>query len=126
MDGYNFNGGWAINPPWNGDYTNTDFKSSGTRNINGYIETKSPVQGCQAGVTITVAAPHALTQTALTDGGGGWNMNNLEPLDTYVVTPSRPGCVYTPASQTIDITQGDRNNNTIVFDIPEHRGLWHG
>ena len=117
MDGYNFQGGWTFNPPWNGDASNYDFKSTGYRNINGYIETKNSAQGCQAGVTITVSAPNALTQTALTGGDGSWNMITLEPLSSYVVTPSRPGCVFIPASQSIDVTNGDRNQ-PIVFDIP--------
>lgn len=123
MDGYDFGGGeWWYKPPLQNDITDANFTSRGTRNINGRIESMNSNQGCVAGVTITVSATGALTQTALTSGDSGFHLNNLEPLNTYVVTPTRPGCVFKPASQTIDITNGDLNHE-IVFQVP-NTGVW--
>ena len=117
MDGYNFGGDQWMDPPLQGNVTNEDFKSRGTRNINGHIESRNAIRGCTAGVTITVTEADALTQTYVTDGDGSFHLENLEPLSDYVVTPSRTGCVFTPASQTIDITNGNLNQD-IVFKVP--------
>jgi hypothetical protein len=75
-------------------------------------------------VTITAAAPGtgALTRSTETDADGGFGLDNLEPLDTYVVTPTKPGCVFTPLTQTIDVRNGN-GQQPIVFNIPDS-GIW--
>jgi hypothetical protein len=121
IDGYDLPGDWTYSAPLQNDIVDNNFTSRGTRGIWGHIETWTDIQGCRTGVTMTIAAPGALTQTTVTDSDGAYSFNNLEPLSTYVITPSKIGaggsaCVFTPASQTIDITGGD-GNHAYVFRV---------
>jgi len=116
MDGYYFEGKSTIYPPW-GRNIGWIYQAIGTRNIYGRVAAWAGNQGCVPGVTITVSAAGALTQTTTTDTNGNFNLKGLEPLDTYVVTPTRTGCVFAPTSQGIDIRNGDLNSQ-IVFEVP--------
>jgi len=57
----------------------------------------------------------------LTDGDNGFGLNNLEPLNTYVVTP--PNRLRFHASlATIDVRNGN-GQQPIIFYVPDS-GIW--
>jgi hypothetical protein len=127
VDGYNFGGDNWYDPPIRSDVTDWNYVPTGNRNIHGYIDALNGLASCRAGVTITATAPGALTQTALTDADAGFGMSNLEPLGisgprVYTITASKPGCVFTPDTQGVDIRFGNVQQ-PVVFKVPD-TGIW--
>jgi hypothetical protein len=130
VDGYNFGGDNWYDPPIRYNVTDWNYVPTGNRSIHGYIDSLNGLQNCRAGVTITATAPGALTQTALTDADGGFNMNNLEPLGApttsprvYTITPSKAGCVFNSDDTVpVNIVNGN-GSQPIVFKIPD-TGIW--
>ena len=78
--------------------------SSSSFNISGSIAPASAANGA----TLTLSGPAALTTTA--NASGNFSFAGLAN-GTYVVTPSRNGYAFSPASQTVTISgsNGDAN-----------------
>ncbi|MCG3160515.1 MAG: hypothetical protein JMDDDDMK_01584 [Acidobacteria bacterium] len=60
---------------------------------------------------VTVALSGASSATATTRGDGGYQFANLTLGGAYTVTPSLPGYVFTPASQSVNNLASDRQLN---------------
>jgi hypothetical protein len=63
---------------------------------------------CSSGVTIGLTGP--TNTSAVTAGDGSYSFNNI-PGGSYVVTPSKTGCTFSPPTAPVNLTSNILNNN---------------
>lgn len=98
-------------PPLGKDI-HTQITAFGERQVYGLID--APAE-CRIGVTITVSKDGAITKSAVSSATGGYEVQGLEPLAGYTVTPSKGGCTFYPPTDTVSLIDGRKGT---LFTVP--------